>query len=285
MWQLFIVAFLCTAVESSEPTRQSTPDWDILIFTQSWPTTVCLQWKEKYENHTCLFPQNKNEWTIHGIWPTIYGTHEPGFCNSTWKFDENKIAPIEDELNTYWPNIQNGSSETSLWKHEWEKHGTCAASLPELNSELKYFQKGLEWVKNYNLSSILSQAGISPGAEGLKIQDIVNAVKSSTQKNPAVECIRDLETKEEYLLEIRICLDKQFMLIDCDGIETLSQGFLTNCPLTKDIFYPSVVPPVNQVQHSNSDDTYKKNNNKPRHRESMLLTFLKVISYVQWLTL
>ncbi len=28
----------------------------------------------------------------------------------------------------------------SLWTHEWEKHGTCAAQLPALSSEEKYFQ-------------------------------------------------------------------------------------------------------------------------------------------------
>lgn len=34
--------------------------------------------------------------------------------------------------------------ESSFRKHEWEKHGTCAAQLDVLDSEKKYFGKSLE---------------------------------------------------------------------------------------------------------------------------------------------
>lgn len=42
-----------------------THDWDILIFTQHWPLTVCLQWKESLPQHSCIL---RNIWTVHGIW-------------------------------------------------------------------------------------------------------------------------------------------------------------------------------------------------------------------------
>lgn len=32
-------------------------------------------------------------------------------------------------------------------KHEWEKHGTCAAQLDALDSQRKYFGKGLDLYK------------------------------------------------------------------------------------------------------------------------------------------
>ncbi|XP_046388788.1 ribonuclease Oy [Ischnura elegans] len=283
MWRLFILTIVCSTIATSENSRISTRDWDILIFTQSWPNTVCLQWKEKYENHTCLVPIRKNEWTIHGIWPTIYGTHKPGYCNTTWKFDESKISPIEDELNKYWPNIQNGSSETSLWEHEWEKHGTCAASLPQLDGEMKYFKQGLAWAKKYSLTDMLSSSGINPSDGKYTVQDLVDAIKSSTNKNPAVECMTDKETGEEYLLEIRICFDKKLELIDCDGIEPLQQGLLTNCAPSKEVFYPSNVPPVHKKPPL-SDNIIREGNAK-KQKISYLDTLLRIITFLQWLTL
>lgn len=42
--------------------------WDILIFTQTWPNTLCYVWKGENTNHTCNFSSQKNLWTVHGIW-------------------------------------------------------------------------------------------------------------------------------------------------------------------------------------------------------------------------
>lgn len=42
--------------------------WDILIFTQTWPNTLCYSWKKTNINHTCNLPSQKNLWTVHGIW-------------------------------------------------------------------------------------------------------------------------------------------------------------------------------------------------------------------------
>jgi hypothetical protein len=37
-------------------------------------------------------------------------------------------------------------------KHEWEKHGTCAAQVDALNSEKKYFGTSLDLYKQVNLN-------------------------------------------------------------------------------------------------------------------------------------
>ena len=52
------------------------------------------------------------------------------------------LEPIKSNLIKYWTNIFKDSKQDSLWKHEWMKHGTCAAELKALNSELHYFSKG-----------------------------------------------------------------------------------------------------------------------------------------------
>lgn len=113
-------------------------DWDLLIFTQHWPSTVCLDYEEHSPNNFCEKPKAENRWTIHGVWPTKLHSLGPGFCNASLVFDPNKIAEIRSDLITAWPNIEGGKSEDSLWEHEWSKHGTCAVELPELDSEVSH---------------------------------------------------------------------------------------------------------------------------------------------------
>lgn len=96
----------------------------------------------KSKTNKCSFPKFKGIWTIHGVWPTKLGTIGPALCNKTWHFDPAKLEPLLDDLDTFWLNIETNTPKDSFWKHEWEKHGTCAAELPELDSEDKYFGKG-----------------------------------------------------------------------------------------------------------------------------------------------
>lgn len=83
-------------------------DWDYLIFTQHWPTTVCKDWTHKKPNHSCSYPKNHNTWTIHGVWPTKIGSRGPENCNSTWLFDPEQVKPIENELEETWINVEKG---------------------------------------------------------------------------------------------------------------------------------------------------------------------------------
>lgn len=82
-------------------------EWDLLIFTQSWPATVCKEWKHN-PSHKCSFPSRHDSWTIHGIWPTKLGTIGPEFCNRSWHFDPEKIKPIEPTLLQSWTNVEAG---------------------------------------------------------------------------------------------------------------------------------------------------------------------------------
>ncbi|KAJ9578759.1 hypothetical protein L9F63_005017 [Diploptera punctata] len=185
----------------------SNHDWDLLIFTQHWPLSVCLQWKEVLLNHTCSLPI-KELWTIHGIWPTKLGTRGPAFCNSSLHFNASALSVIEPELRQYWGDVHNESAQgTQLWKHEWKKHGTCAATLPALDTELKYFKQGLTWIKEYTMDNVLSKAGIQPN-NNYTPEAVSQAVHKILGKNPAIQCIEDNKNKQYYLFEIRICFDK-----------------------------------------------------------------------------
>lgn len=265
-------------------------NFDVLIYTQSWPNTVCLLWEEKTKSNICYLPKDNQTWTIHGIWPSKLGTLGPTFCNNSITFNADLLTPIEPELEQLWTDIHLGRNHYDFWKHEWVKHGSCALVIPELNNELRYFTQGLVWSHEYNMEKVLSKANIYPsGDENMfSVQTLWLAIKSILGKNPGIECIHDPKSGLDYLMEIRICFTKQLILTNCDGIRSRhrrhayhrrfwSSDPITNCPLDKSIVYPSKVPPPERVFQV---DRYviKENN------ESSLVSYLKTISFLKWLT-
>lgn len=261
------------------PCRTETPkhDWDILIFTQHWPITVCLQWREASEQHSCSLPL-KEIWTIHGIWPTKLGTKGPQFCNSSLHFNITSLDPIKPDLEKYWMNIYN-NSEAAFWKHEWKRHGTCAASLPALDSELKYFSTAINLSIQYNMYDILSKGGILlDSKEGFTSQQLSNAIRNVLAVNPEIQCIE--EKGVSYLFELRICFNKTFNLVDCDGIKsTYNTGnVITNCPTSKPIFYPSKLPPLEEDYDQEPCFTQHENNS------NWPVKILQIVQFLQWFT-
>lgn len=88
----------------------------MLIFTQVWPVTGCISWMEQGHSHTCTLPSPKEFWTIHGVWPTRFGTVGPAFCNSSATFDVDALRPFEDQLKQFWINIHKGEPTLKMGK-------------------------------------------------------------------------------------------------------------------------------------------------------------------------
>lgn len=215
--------------------------WDVLIFTQQWPITSCISHLIQNPDGACnLFP-NMTSWTIHGIWPTKLGTIGPNFCNNSWHFQEAEIIQLEPYLIKYWGNIFAEDPQTSLWKHEWVKHGTCAAELPALSSEKKYFEKGLEWVTQYDYVAVLGKHNIYPHDINTYSRDDINsAIADMFGVDPAIDCIYNKKTKQHELSQIKLCFDRSLHIVNCDGIIGYEENVIGNCP-KKGIIYPSSV--------------------------------------------
>lgn len=69
---------------------------------------MCKEWVHSNPAHSCNMPKKVDSWSIHGIWPTKFGTRGPQFCNRTWHFDPEQVRPIETELIDSWTNIESG---------------------------------------------------------------------------------------------------------------------------------------------------------------------------------
>jgi len=80
-------------------------DFDLYLFAQVWAPRFCCT-KQKQ----CREDQNKNDLTIHGLWPAYQAPRQAGSTYPTYCITTN---------DTY---IQ---SKDKLAVHEWRKHGTC----------------------------------------------------------------------------------------------------------------------------------------------------------------
>lgn len=215
------------------------------MFSQRWPVTSCSQWEDANKANTCNMPTNKSLWTVHGLWPTKTGTKGPLNCPSSIHFDPDQLIPMMDDLKNYWTNVEANTKTNSFWKHEWDKHGTCAATQPQMNSVTNYFEQGLQWNKDYRINEILSNSKILPSSTGYPLAQIYDAIKSYIKVEPSIQCVTDSHTKESMISEIRICFNKSMELIDCDqnnSVNRRSSGIITNCSLKKPVLYFSEVP-------------------------------------------
>lgn len=183
-------------------------EFDVLIFTQRWPLTTCFVWKQKSDKNSCAFPK-RSEWTIHGIWPSKYGSKLcPQFCNTSLAFDKKALAPIENKLKENWIDIYNGTDHYSLWRHEWTKHGTCAVTVKALNNEFNYFRAGLELLDKYNMIDVLAKANILPGNKYM-VQDMLKGSQQILGKRVQITCtLNEVSFKNYFNID-----ERQYRLI------------------------------------------------------------------------
>ena len=134
-------------------------------------------------------PKNA-EWSIHGLWPEQLHKIGPSFCNKNLYFNPAALKRIREELKNKWANVHSEKYPESFWKHEWDKHGTCAATLESTNSEEKYFQKSLELFDKYNMKNVLEEANIFPGDE-YPVEQILDAVNKVLGVNSQVTCLKN----------------------------------------------------------------------------------------------
>ncbi|KAH0554620.1 hypothetical protein KQX54_011927 [Cotesia glomerata] len=184
--------------------------FDFFVLSISWgPAT-------KIKRLGTAAPINKPKWSVHGLWPSLktYMKH-PKQCNLKIPYDPNQVLPIQNELEDKWFSA-NGSPMThqALWRHEWEKHGTCAARSPQIKSVKQYFKKGLELFNQANVQAKLTAANFRPKKE-LTNKDMHDEISRILGHRVTLEFIDHPRTSELWLSGIRLCYDFNFLLIDC----------------------------------------------------------------------
>lgn len=221
--------------------------YDVILFVQRWYESACIIWKGKKSDNECIKTTvDGRSWIIHGIWPTKLHNKNPSPVDCPSKsYSEKELVAIKNDLNKFWPNIQtqrsqyNSKKMNTFWSHEWKKHGSCLYGEPNFKSIYDYFNKGLEWLKLYNMYTILATKQIKPSLDlGYNINNIRNAIKDQIHVNPILKCYKDKKSKKIIINEIRICFHKNLTLADCDGVEeNVQDNFLTNCKTNSLVYY------------------------------------------------
>ncbi|KAL3985665.1 Ribonuclease T2 family protein [Acanthocheilonema viteae] len=256
-----LLALLLIAIVLAHTDIEQVGDFDYFELTLIYPTSVCHAYNQPARfiaketiNDFCKVPVNATLWTIHGLWPNYKDGSFPRFCDHKKKFDLSKLLPIRQKLERNWPNLLVTQSVSSLWKHEWEKHGTCAQDVKEVNDEVKYFNKSLVLYDQFDIVGMLEKQEIIPSQENLYDKMLLNrSLTSAYGKNVEFHCLQDKQTKNWLLADVRLCLTKNFQLMDCKmkpwKWQNLKKSFsLTyqSCP-AYDIAYPTFnnTPSVN----------------------------------------
>lgn len=168
---LFIIIILCSFSRSPDEIQYNhvgghSKEFDILTLVQSWPQISCFKLNHKNMDSKCSPCKIWDEfaWTLHGLWPFIRGGQSPFDCNPEMKYRKDSFdVTLRKRLEHEWPTYKSRAGNDAFWRHEWEKHGTCAAQLDSMNSQSKYFSKSLDLLKQYKIGQILRRGGIVSG--------------------------------------------------------------------------------------------------------------------------
>ncbi|KAL4234457.1 Ribonuclease T2 [Mactra antiquata] len=212
---LFVCMWLVTLCASQT-------EWDYFTLAQSWPPGNCID--AKREHHVCNtshIDERIKTWTVHGLWPSAMGSKGPSFCDNTTKFNATQINCLMDNLTIYWPNLYKDTNLTSLWQHEWLKHGTCCQDNKDTSGEFNYFAAALMLNQKYNITRMLMNHGVVPSTTvQYSIDDFVTAIKKEVGYTPVVNCAaKKMKNGTTYHLisQLEICLSKDFTPRSCDS--------------------------------------------------------------------
>eukprot|EP01083_Nonionella_stella_P055599 146574_1 len=167
----------------------------MMLLAVSWPNTFCNDPK----NRPCIqgtVPSDRDQWTVHGLWPTSGKPPYPSHCDASLSYNESLIPLLQRKsMEIYWPfqpdafnsssvsNSSDAAKRSAFWAHEYNKHGTCGGnySVPDITNQYTFFSWSLVLYHQYNPTQSLQKKGIVPNNDCFyDIKDILKAVGNST---------------------------------------------------------------------------------------------------------
>ncbi|XP_065927885.1 ribonuclease Oy-like isoform X1 [Magallana gigas] len=184
--------------------------FDFFTFSLQWPVTFCRVNKAR-----CKMSSMPNFWTIHGLWPSNFTGANPRKCSDF--FDVSHIPKdVITEMNEKWPNLIKNEPNEKFWSTQWKVHGSCAESVPGVQNISQYFTKAVKLAEMYNIKEILRSRNVTEG-KNYTISSIQDAMKRNTTRLSKITWSKS-KCARNWLYEIRICLDKQFGVINCPNV-------------------------------------------------------------------
>ncbi len=160
----------------------------------SWAAQYChLNSGERAARFQCN-TGNRFGFTLHGLWPDGEGPQWPQYCRAAALLPP---ATIRRNLCT--------TPSPQLLQHEWAKHGTCMSDTPDA-----YFEQSSRLfarLRYPDMDALSRQRGLTAG-------QLAQAIAADNPGlTPARMRIR--ATRNGWLEEVWLCLDKRFGYVDC----------------------------------------------------------------------
>lgn len=186
---------------------------DFFVLAMEWPEGTC-EYVNSTGKHECVISKNVTGWVLHGLWPSDYSKRFLQYCSSK-KFDFQKVASMKADLLRYWPNLFKDSSKYFLWKHEYEKHGTCAALVPGFETEKEYFSIAMKLLHDFDPLPVLEKKEIVPREKPYDVGDVNDALESKFGGGICTQCSEIQGRNTQVLSGLEICFSKDLNIIKC----------------------------------------------------------------------
>ena len=216
---------------------------DHLALALQWPPGVChvLSGREQ-RRRSCR--SDVPRFTIHGAWPGNRGRNSslagsaaaapprqshPSFCCGA-AFDPEIHRRMPD-LESKWPTLFGNRSSVTFWRHEWEKHGTCAAPSPLMRGVDAYFAQTMRLFDRLSLLHWLAADGVVPTPAAERTLYDVRRIHAAIEKHVAgkrvfLDCKRlprstllpsaPASRRQSVLIGLHVCHDAvNLTLTDC----------------------------------------------------------------------
>lgn len=205
-----IIAIHLAAIEvSSHEGCTKNPKVKYTKLTLQWSPGVCqtgaLNCKRGY----------KAAFAIHGLWPTQSESVSPSECCNDQTFNAKKLAPLRQKLDVHWPSLNHMENE-GFWRHEWNKHGTCATQVEKIDSLYQYFDFAVKLAIKLSPEKVLAANKIIPNSRATyQGSKIVNALSTAYGSKIRLNCAQSKNSKFMVVTELSVCLDNDLKLMDC----------------------------------------------------------------------
>lgn len=190
----------------SQPARQLPIGGYTLAIT--WAPQYCRDHADEGSSRLQCGSGNRFGFTLHGLWPDGFGKDWPQYCHPTALLPQ----PVIRRHLCATPSAQ-------LLQHEWAKHGTCMPGY----RPARYFAQsnGLYARLRYPEMDSLSRAPLTAG----------RFAAAMARANPGLgaDMMRVTATKQGWLDEVWICLDRRFRYQRCPAHQG---GLPAGAPLT-----------------------------------------------------
>jgi ribonuclease T2 len=174
-----------------DATRRIVPI-DGYILALSWSPQHCASARNP-DRFQC--ENNRFGFILHGLWPQGRNGSWPQYCRPAAPLS---AAVLRSNLCA--------TPSANLMQHEWAKHGTCMARKPEA-----YFDQARAAYSRLRFPDTLALAR----RDGLTVGSLTAAMVSANGRALSARSIKIQTTRDGWLEEIQICLDRRQRFAAC----------------------------------------------------------------------